>query len=144
VPAINRLIAAWRGRDTIPHWSENAGQTAERVSVPGLFIQSGRHDPEIVFGRHDYAYDKEQQSKLSLIGVPVGDLLSRLDTNETQIEKAGVKLLTYIAPGTDHTALSDGTFYTEQVNGQRLVDWVTRLIERQPLNDVHCRKCRVG
>jgi len=144
VPAINRLIAAWRGRDTLPGWSDNAGQTAERVSVPGLFIQSGRHDPEIVFGRHDYAYDKEQQSKLSLIGVPEGDLLSRLDTNETQIQKAGVNLLTYTAPGTDHTALSDGTFYTEQVNGQRLVDWVTRLIERQPLHDVHCRKCRLG
>ena len=77
-------------------------------------------------------------------GAIAGYLLSRMDTNETQIENAGVNLLTYIAPGTDHTALSDGTFYTEQVNGQRLVDWVTRLIERQQLHDVHCRKCRLG
>src|SRR6478735_2926443 len=98
VPAINRLITDWRGRDSIADWPKTAGAGTQRVSVPGLFIRSGRHDPEIVFARHDYAYDKEQQSKLSLIGVPVGNLLSRLDTNETQIEKAGVKLLTYVAP----------------------------------------------
>jgi hypothetical protein len=37
--------------------------------------------------------------------------------------------------------LSDGTFYTEQVNGRPLVDWVTRLIEGKPVADVHCRQC---
>jgi hypothetical protein len=41
-------------------------------------------------------------------------------------------------------ALSDEPFYTEEVNGQRFVDWVTRLIERKPVDDVHCRQCRVG
>jgi hypothetical protein len=50
----------------------------------------------------------------------------------------------YIAPGAEHTALSDESFYTEQVNGQRLVDWVTRVVEREPVDDVHCRKCRAG
>jgi hypothetical protein len=50
----------------------------------------------------------------------------------------------YTAPGSAHTVLSDEPFYTEEVNGQRFVDWVTRLIARKPVDDVHCRQCRVG
>jgi hypothetical protein len=50
----------------------------------------------------------------------------------------------YTAPGSADTVLNDEPFYTEEVNGQRFVDWVTRLIERKPVDDVHCRQCRVG
>jgi len=40
--------------------------------------------------------------------------------------------------------LSDGPFYTEEVNGQPLVDWVTRLIAGEPVDDVHCEECTAG
>jgi hypothetical protein len=32
--------------------------------------------------------------------------------------------------------------YKLEVNGERLVDWVTRLIEGKSVDDVHCQKCR--
>jgi len=144
LPRLNKIIAAWGTGNAIPPWPEHAGLTAKQWSFPGLFIHSGRHDPKIVFARHDYAYDEEQASRLSLIGVPANDLLSLIDANETQIQDAGVNLLSYIAADSKHTVLSDGPFYTEQVNGQPLVDWVTRLINGQPVNDVHCTKCTAG
>jgi hypothetical protein len=62
VPAFNNIIATWGAGNALPRWPENAGRTAEQRSFPGLFIQSGRHDPEIVFVRHDYAYDENQES----------------------------------------------------------------------------------
>ena len=52
-----------------------------------------------------------------------------------------MNLLSYIAPGDAHTVLSDGTFYTETLNGVKLVDWVTSLIEGEQVNDVHCTDC---
>jgi hypothetical protein len=79
-----------------------------------------------------------------LVGVPAKDLLSLIDANETQIERAGVNLLSYTAPGREHAVLSDEPFYTEQVNGQRFLDWVTKLIDRKPVDDVHCQQCRAG
>jgi hypothetical protein len=57
---------------------------------------------------------------------------------------AGVNLLSYTAPGSEHAVLSGEPFYTGQVNGQRFVDWVTMLIERKPVDDAHRRQCRVG
>jgi hypothetical protein len=77
----------------------------------------------------------------SFAGVPARDLPSLIDRNETRIEGAGVNLLSYIAPGDDHGALQYDSFYTEEVNGEKLVDWVTRLIEGEPVDDVHCKKC---
>jgi hypothetical protein len=35
-------------------------------------------------------------------------------------------------------------FYELEANGEKLVDWVTRLIDGAPVADVHCTKCRGG
>jgi len=144
VPRLNDIIAAWGTGNALPDWATSAGRGAKQWSFPGFFIRSARHDPKIVFARHDRAYDKVQELWYPLAGIPAKDLLSLIDANETQIERAGVNLLSYTAPGSEHTVLSDEPFYTEQVNGQRFVDWVTRLIERKPVDDVHCRQCRAG
>jgi hypothetical protein len=71
-----------------------------------------------VFARHDYAYDERQAAWFPRAGIPEGDLLSRIDANETQIESAVMNLLSYTAPGDDHIALSKDRFYTETVNGE--------------------------
>jgi hypothetical protein len=143
-PVFNKLIAAWGFSNSIPAWPESAGLDAERWSVPGLFIQSGRHDPDIVFGRLDYAYDETQESLYPLVGASAEDLMARIDANESRIEGAGIDLLSYIAPGDEHVVLADGPFYTEEVNGVKLVDWVTRMIEGKPVTDVHCTSCAAG
>jgi hypothetical protein len=144
VPRINEIIAAWGFSTIIPPWFGGASATPEHWSLPGLFIQSGRHEPEIVFARHDYAYDDQQRRWYPVAGIPAKDLLSLIDSNEVQIEAAGVNVVSYIAPGDEHTTLSDGTFYTEEVNGQPLVDWVTRLVAGEPVDDVRCTHCTDG
>ena len=144
VPRLNDIIAAWGAGNVLPRWPENAGPTTKQWSFPGLVTRSGRHDRTIVFARHDYAYDENQALWYPLAGVPEKDLLSLIDGNEAQIENAGVNLLSYIAPGSEHTALSEDRFYTERVTGQRLVDWVTALIEGKPVDDVHCENCTTG
>jgi hypothetical protein len=144
VSRLREIIAAWGTGTVLPRWARITGPTAAPRAFPGFFVQSGRHDPGIVFARHDYAYDAEQARWYPVAGIPTKDLLSRMDANETQIEHAGVSVHSYTAPGHEHTVLTDGPFYTETVNGERLVDWVSRLIERQPVDDVHCRNCRDG
>jgi hypothetical protein len=108
-----RMFDAWGLADVDLLWAEDTGVTAEQWSVPGLFIQSGRYDPSIVFARVDYADDARQQLGFPLFAVPAGDLLSVIDAYETQVEGAGVNLPSYVAPGDDHSALSTGRFYTE-------------------------------
>jgi hypothetical protein len=83
---LNDLFTDWGAGNTTAAWAENASSSAELWSFPGLFGLSGQHDPEIVFARHDYAYDEDQTSWYSFLGVPADDLLSRIDANETQMK----------------------------------------------------------
>jgi Pectinacetylesterase len=144
VPGGAEIAAAWGMGNTIPDWPETAGLTAEQWMAPTLFVQSGRHDPDITFARHDYAYDHTMALFNGLLGVAEDDVLSLIDTNETQVEAAGVNLLGYTAPGDNHGVLPYEKFYTEEVNGEKLVDWVTRLVAGEPVDDVHCTECTAG
>jgi hypothetical protein len=142
VRRVHEIFANWGFGNAVPAWPENAGLTAEEWSPAAFFIQSGRHDPEIVFARHDHAYDENQVFWYPFLGIPGKNPLSLIDANEARIEAAGVNVHSYTAPGDEHTVLGDGPFYTETVNGEKLVDWVTKLIEGKPVADVHCQKCR--
>ena len=44
-------------------------------------------------------------------------------------------------PADDHGIFEWPTFYEVEVNGEKFVDWVTRLIEGEPIDDVHCEDC---
>jgi hypothetical protein len=55
-----------------------------------------------------------------------------------------VDLHSYTAPGDGHGIFEYKAFYELEVNGEKLVDWVTKLIEGEPVDDAHCQKCRVG
>ncbi|MFM7685232.1 MAG: pectin acetylesterase-family hydrolase [Actinomycetota bacterium] len=144
IPGINAVIGQfWGTMNAVPDWTVNEGMTVEEWSLPGLFVQAGKHAPDIVFARHDYAFDKTQVFFGQLAGIPADDLVSLIDENETQIEAGGVELFSYISPGDSHTVLSRPEFYTETLNGTLLVDWVMALVKGQPIDDVHCDVCTV-
>lgn len=142
IPGINALIGGlWGTQHAVPDWPENVGMTPEKWSFPALYIQSGRHDPDIVFARHDFAFDETQEFFATLAGIPADELVTLIDANETQIEAAGVEVFSFIEPGDDHTILSQREFYTAELNGVRLVDWVTALVNGEQVEDVHCVEC---
>lgn len=142
IPAINGVIGTnWGTLNAVPGWPVNEGMTAEKWSFPGLFIQAGTHADNIVFARHDYAFDRTQVFFAGLAGIPADDLVSLIDANEVQIETAGVTLWSYISPGDDHTVLHREEFYTQTVEGVRLVEWVTSLVRGDTVADVHCMIC---
>ncbi len=133
--------ALWGTPNAIPAWPENEGLTAGDWSFPGLYVQAGAHNPNIVFARHDYAFDEVQAFFSGLVGIDAAQLDTLIDGNETLIEDSGLELWSYIAPGGGHTVLSGAGFYSETVNGTALVDWVTALVNGEPVEDVHCEVC---
>jgi hypothetical protein len=145
-PVLNSkfLGELWRAYDNMPDWEVNEGLTARDWGVPRFWVQAGLHDPEIVLARFDYAYDQEAAQGAALLGLDPSELLASIDANEAAIERAGVVLHSYTAPGNGHGILEWPRFYKLEVNGEKLVDWVSRLINGAQVADVHCTKCRVG
>ena len=145
-PGLNAKLfgETWGAYANMPDWEVNQGLTARDWGPTRFWIQAGRHDPDIVMARFDYAYDREAAKSAASLGLDPSQLLSVIDANEATIEKAGVTLHSYTAPGHGHGIFEWPRFYELEVNGEKLVDWVRTLIEGNPLADVHCQKCRVG
>ncbi len=132
----------WGAYSTMPDWEVNAGLTARDWAPTRFWIQAGRHDPEIVFARFDYAYDANAAASVETM-TGDDDLLALIDANEAAIEDAGVVQHSYTAPGDDHGILEYPKFYEVEVNGVKLVDWLTALVAGEPLDDVHCVECEL-
>ena len=147
----------WGAYDNMPDWKINDGLTSRDWGPRRFWIQAGLHDPEIVLARFDYAYDQEAAEGAAALGLDPSKLLGVIDANEAVIEEAGLVQHSYTAPGDGHGIFEWPKFYKLEVNGEklvdwvtrlidgeRLVDWVTRLIEGEPVDDMHCQKCRVS
>ena len=108
-----------------------------------FWIQAGLHDPGMLLARFDYAFDPHAVEALKyLFPENAGaNTLAVIDANEAAIEAAGVTLHSVTAPGDGHGILEFDLFYTLEVDGVRLVDWVDALLGGQPLDDVHCDNC---
>jgi hypothetical protein len=97
-----------------------------------------------VLARFDYAYDAEAAKWAAERGLDPSEDLAVIDGNEAAIEEAGVVQHSYTAAGDGHGIFEKQAFYEMEVNGEKMVDWVSRLIEGKPVADVHCRRCRAG
>jgi len=102
--------------------------------------QAGLHNPDIVMSRFDFAYDGTQGAFMLALGL-TDDLLASADINEARIEAAGVNQFSFTAPGKDHTLVRRDEFYSMELNGVSLVDWVTSIINGETVEDVHCEEC---
>ncbi len=141
-PAVNVAIGnLWGAFNNTPDWPEIEGQQPEDFSIPGLFVNSGLHDPDIRFARYDNAYDEVQRSFSSLAGLSNGDLLDIIQANEAFIEDAGVPVASYIAPGTDHTILGYDGMYDLEVDGVSFLDWLNGFVAGEETPDVACTDC---
>lgn len=147
-PELGPLNAAigglWGTMNAVPDWPENEGMTVERWSIPGLFVQAGSHDPAITMARHDYAFDIVQAQFSALAGISADNLVALIDQNEAMIEAKGVPVTGYLAPGDAHTVFSQPGFFTEEVAGVKLVDWVQGLVDGDDVGDVRCTDCRAA
>lgn len=142
VPGLNDLIGSfWGTTDAIPDWPETDGLTAADWSIPGLYSVAGAHDPDITFGRFDYAFDDTQATFGALAGVAADDLVSLIDATEAQAEAAGVPIASYVAPGSDHTIIGTDLVYEMEVEGVRLIDFIRALVDGDVPDDVHCVDC---
>ena len=141
-PMLNIAIGSlWGTAETIPDWPATADVDHEDWSIPALTSYAGRHAPRITFARFDHASDDVQAYYGRLAGAASRDIAAQLVANEAAIEAEGVVVASYVAPGDAHTILGEDVFYDLEVEGVRLVDWVTELIDGRTPADVRCPEC---
>jgi Pectinacetylesterase len=133
--------ALWNTLANLPGWEVNEGLTASQLSAPQFWIQAGLHDPSMVMSRFDFAYDGVQTAFMTLTGADTSDVGATMVANEAAIEAAGVDQHSFTAPGYSHTLVRSDYFYTMEVEGVSLVDWVSDVVAGEDVADVTCTEC---
>ena len=101
---------------------------AEANDIP--WVQFGKDDDKLAVMRaHLDRQAATGTSGVAAIGVDSSNLVALIDANEGAIEAAGVVQHSYTAPGDGHGIFEYPKFYELEVKGEKLVDWVARLIE---------------
>jgi hypothetical protein len=101
-----------------------------------------QHNPDITYARFDYAYDEVQSFFGGIAGFAADQLVTLIDETAAQAESSGVPLASYVAPGTAHTIVAGDEFYDMEVDGVRLVDWFTAVLDGEGPPDVRCVDCQ--
>ena len=141
--AITTAIGSlWGTTTALPRWPESAGEPTSAWTLPGTFVQAGKHDPSIVFSSINTAYDETQTDFVKKVGLPTDDIGKMIDDNTALIESKGVKVHSWVGPGTLHTILTRPQFYSDTVEGTSIRDWVADLITGKDAPDVHCKDCK--
>ncbi len=139
---INATIGSlWGTTNNLPAWPVAEGLTAEEFSIPGLYVLAGTQAPEVRYARFDYAFDQTQAFFGSLAGIGADELVTLIDATEAQGETSGIEISAYVAPGSAHTIMRSPEVYELEVEGVRLIDWLTELFGGTPPADVHCVDC---
>ncbi len=137
--AITLAVSAfWGTNAALPPWPETAGDPQVAWSLPGLYVQTTKHAPDVTFAKIDTAYDETQQSFVELAGFPGDDLMTMIDDNTKQAEDGGAKIHSWVGPGEVHTILGRPELYTTEVEGNSLLEWITALVDGDEVPTVHC------
>jgi hypothetical protein len=142
-PVITSAIGGlWGIFADLPAWPESVGEPQTDWSLPGLFVQTGRHVPGVTLATIDTANDEVQRRFTDLIGFAGTPLPELIDRNATFIESEGVPVSSWVGPGDLHVSTaSDDDLYGTEVEGTVLVDWLRDLLAGEDVADVRCTDC---
>jgi hypothetical protein len=98
----------------------------------------GRRYPRLVFARFNHAGDDVQERFYRGVGGDPGEFEGRLRAAEAALKRLP-NYRSYLACGDEHCSFGSEAFYTTQVNGVSLRDWVADLAAGR---DVACPLCQ--
>lgn len=137
-------LASWNVLGNLSGYPEFAAMGDDAFNYEQLYIAAARRHPEILFAEYDAAEDAVQKRYLALSGNDTATLKDSLLANHADIRREVDNFRAYVAGGDSHTVLGRPEFYTFQVDGVRIRDWVADLAAFRRVEDVVCERCDVA
>ena len=112
------------------------------IEFPDVYAAVGNHFPEQRISQYNTAFDENQTFYFQAMGGGgVEEWSRRMFASIAEIESRASNFASFIAPGEQHCILPYDNFYTVNVEGYRLTDWLHNLVNRASLESVRCAEC---
>lgn len=134
-------LSRWGTIAHLAQYPEFADVAEHEFTYEHLYIAAAQRYPGILFAEYDAAEDAVQKRFLAMSGADTSTLRELLLANHADIRAEVDNFRAYVAGGDSHTILARPEFYTFQVDGRRIRDWVADLAAFKNVSDVVCRQC---
>lgn len=133
VPA---LMAGWGASEYLADDPAFRALDSASFTFERLYTGAARVAPRVRYAQVNTTEDATQLYFLTLLGVRGTPLTTLLATNLDEIRSAVPSFRSYTAPGKAHTLLRSNAVYTTTVDGVAFKDWLTALVNGDPVEDV--------
>jgi len=133
---VPRLLEGWGATELMRSFKSYVQADASKLNFERLYIAAAHNHPKTQLAQFNTAEDETQLVFLNLIGVPNAVLPQLLEQNLADIRAVAPGFRSYTSPGKVHVILRRPEFYSTQVNGTRLSDWVAALAAGRAVDNV--------
>lgn len=134
--AVPGLLAGWGATDYLADDPAFRSLDSASFTFERLYTAAARVAPRIHYAQVNMTEDATQLSFLALLGIKGTPLTTFLAADLDEIRSAVPWFRSYTAPGKAHTLLRSNAVYTTKVDGVPFKDWLTALVNGDPVEDV--------
>ncbi|HEX9990102.1 MAG TPA: pectin acetylesterase-family hydrolase [Chloroflexia bacterium] len=139
------LQTDWAAHDNFPSWIPDMAEIAPgEFTIARFYTAIARFYPGYTFSQFNSAHDAVQQRFYFAAALPSptpGPWEDALAASLGEIAANAPNFRSYVAGGDQHCITPRQDFYTREVNGVRLRDWVDDLANGRDVESVHCVQC---
>lgn len=135
----------WNAWGLMPDWIDSLNLDEEgfyELGLEDLYIRIANHYPDVTFSQFTTAFDKTQVFYYKAMGGGDADAwAAKMQASLDEAKAGAVNFRAFVAAGDQHCILPYANFYTMEAAGVVVSDWVTDMVDDQPIDHVHCDPC---
>ncbi len=132
---------SWNATEIMPTWVEGLDVPIEQIKLQDFYIRLANHYTEQRFSQINTNNDENQRFFYTAMGGVDEDWSPAMNASIAAIVAEAPTFRSYTGWGEQHVLSPYAEFYTMQVNGTRLRDWVADWIEGREVDNVKCTDC---
>jgi hypothetical protein len=140
-----KSFPSWRAEGAFPAFISEldpARVNVRGLDFPDVYAAVGSHFPAQRVSQYNTAFDDNQSFYYKAMGGgDVEEWSSRMFASIASVKSRTPNFASFIASGEQHCIIPYNNFYTVNVNGRLLTDWLRDLVNRVPVESVTCKGC---
>ena len=136
---------SWNAEQAFPNWIPELDPSRvdlQTTELADLYAGVANHYPQHRVSQYNTAFDENQTFYFTAMGGSGKEEWSeKMYASIGEIEERTDNFAAFIAPGEQHCILLYENFYTVNADGLRLVDWLSGMIDRGPVQSAKCTDC---
>ena len=125
---LSMSLPNWNAEPSLPPFVPGLDRPLAELTLPDLYIEVGRHFPEMRLAQTATAYDQDQIFFFTAMGGDPADWPGRFRDSLSRIDGEIDNFTAYVPPGSMHCVTPYPFYATREVDGVRLADWTAELV----------------